>query len=495
MKFRFWGIGFILISLFLSSCATTSSNHQLGQKELSRDNFTDAISYLKSALDEDPDNPAILRDLGLAYFQNLEFDKSIDAFNQVLIQVPDDGKSLFYLGAAYEINNDLDNAINAYRKFNIVDSNSSLRDDLKKRLEKLTRKQISQDVANTIQNEANLDTTHIKDKTIAVVYFKYMGSDSALTPLQKGIAEMMITDLSKANALTVVERLKMQQLLEEIGFGTTGLVDAQSAPRVGKLLGASEIVNGAFIDLADEQFRIDAGITQTRTGDFDTRDVIGNLEGFFKLEKNLVFSVIDKMGIQLTQEEIDNIRKVPTESMLAFMAYCKAIDYSDQGMYEQAEQELETALQQDPEFDMAQEQLSMMQEMNVPLSPIENLIQVAEAQFQDVSTETTETSAVATTESVETTQEASETDETVSVADSSPSTASEISMDATVVGESTAEYSGGLEEPTLLDRMQNTQLIIDIGFIPGMESREPVQEQNQPTFGNTANIEIIVPIH
>ena len=53
---------------------------------------------------------------------------------------------------------------------------------------------------------------------------------------------------------------------------------------------------------------------------------------------------------------------------------------------------------------------------------------------------------------------------------------------------------GGIPTPTLLDRLQHTGQFIDVGFIPGVESREPVQEQTQPTFGNTANIEIKVDI-
>jgi len=32
------------------------------------------------------------------------------------------------------------------------------------------------------------------------------------------------------------------------------------------------------------------------------------------------------------------------------------------------------------------------------------------------------------------------------------------------------------------------------GFLPGVDSREPAQEQNQPNFGNTANFEFRLPL-
>jgi hypothetical protein len=36
--------------------------------------------------------------------------------------------------------------------------------------------------------------------------------------------------------------------------------------------------------------------------------------------------------------------------------------------------------------------------------------------------------------------------------------------------------------------------MLNQGFLPGIESREPVQEQTQTTFGKTASMEIVVPL-
>ncbi|MFQ6115105.1 MAG: hypothetical protein ACE5NG_13660, partial [bacterium] len=65
-----------------------------------------------------------------------------------------------------------------------------------------------------------------------------------------------------------VERVRLQTLLKEMGLGMTGLVDVTTAPRVGKLLGTSEIINGMFIDLEEEKLRIDGNITEIKTGKF-----------------------------------------------------------------------------------------------------------------------------------------------------------------------------------------------------------------------------------
>lgn len=70
--------------------------------------------------------------------------------------------------------------------------------------------------------------------TVAVLYFENKTGKSELDPLQKGLALMLITDLFTVKGLQVVERVKLQALVEEMGFGTSGLVEAGNAPRVDR---------------------------------------------------------------------------------------------------------------------------------------------------------------------------------------------------------------------------------------------------------------------
>ncbi len=393
----------------------------------------------------------------------------------MLDKEPDNGKALFYTGTAYEITGDTDNAIEMYRRYNQVSKTSSLRRDLERRLRKLLYAKMQQEVKTAVKNEAAINVQAIQDNSIAVVYFKYMGSDSNLIPLQKGLADLLITDLSKAEKLTVVERLKMQKLLEEMGLGMTGLVDAGSAPRVGKLLGTAKIVNGAYIDLADEQFRIDAGISEIKTEKFSGRMVSGDLNNIFKLEKDLVFEIIDDAGINLTQEEIDNIRIVPTENLLAFIAYCNGLDYSDRGMMDEAGREFNKAVELDPGFEMAGQKSEQFSDLGAELQPMSELVQLADNQLGQFTTPAPEAATL----------------QPITPPSTQPQTLSEPLAET---GLPNVPGAGIMPTPTLLDRLQNTGQFIDVGFIPGVESREPVQEQAQPTFGNTANIEIKVDI-
>lgn len=52
--------------------------------------------------------------------------------------------------------------------------------------------------------------------SVAVSYFDNTAADAAVAPLQKGLADMLITDLSASDAITVVERSRLQDILQEI---------------------------------------------------------------------------------------------------------------------------------------------------------------------------------------------------------------------------------------------------------------------------------------
>lgn len=85
---------------------------------------------------------------------------------------------------------------------------------------------------------------------VAVLYFdnNSIGKDRAdYDGLGKGIADLLITDLAASPRMRVVERERVQKLLEEQNLVRTGAVDPATAVKVGKLLGARYLVTGAFM--------------------------------------------------------------------------------------------------------------------------------------------------------------------------------------------------------------------------------------------------------
>lgn len=64
--------------------------------------------------------------------------------------------------------------------------------------------------------------------------------------LGQAASDILITELVKTGKFIVVEREKMEKLLEEQKKGLSGAIDATTATKMGKILGLSAIVTGAI---------------------------------------------------------------------------------------------------------------------------------------------------------------------------------------------------------------------------------------------------------
>jgi TolB-like protein len=84
--------------------------------------------------------------------------------------------------------------------------------------------------------------------------------------LGKGIADVLITELAANNAIRVVERDKIQQLIDEQNLGASGRVDKETAAKIGKLLGVHHMIFGGFIIDPRGAMRLDARAVNVETG-------------------------------------------------------------------------------------------------------------------------------------------------------------------------------------------------------------------------------------
>lgn len=127
-------------------------------------------------------------------------------------------------------------------------------------------------------------------QTIAVLYFDNQGNPE-LEPLKVGLAQMLITDLQGTDGVTVVERSRLQAVLDEQQLGHSGLVDKATAAKIGKLLGADAILMGGYFELAGT-LRIDARLVKVETGEIlHAKGQNGVTQQFMELEKALATDV------------------------------------------------------------------------------------------------------------------------------------------------------------------------------------------------------------
>jgi Mg-chelatase subunit ChlD len=71
-------------------------------------------------------------------------------------------------------------------------------------------------------------------------------SDAALATNAEYFTEQLSMALGKNKVFTQVERKNLQQILNEIGLGQTGIVDEAGAAKAGKMLGAKMLITGTL---------------------------------------------------------------------------------------------------------------------------------------------------------------------------------------------------------------------------------------------------------
>ena len=82
---------------------------------------------------------------------------------------------------------------------------------------------------------------------VAVLHFNINvlgASRDDYAPLDKGIAAMLTSELARNTSIRVVDRDRIETLLKEQDLGAAGRMDANSAARVGKLIGAKYMLWG-----------------------------------------------------------------------------------------------------------------------------------------------------------------------------------------------------------------------------------------------------------
>jgi TolB-like protein len=192
--------------------------------------------------------------------------------------------------------------------------------------------------------------------TVAILYFDYTGKTAELEVLRKGLAQMLISDLSGSDAIRVVERDRLEDILGELKLQSSAKIDPQSAVKMGKLLGARYLVLGGYFDLQDV-LRVDARIVDVETGrvvkSFGTNGKPGD---FLPVEQKVAGDLGGWFSANLPRTETP--RKKPPKPPAALktktaVKYAEALAVLDAGDKVKARTTLSAVLQEQPDFALA----------------------------------------------------------------------------------------------------------------------------------------------
>ncbi len=223
-------------------------------------------------------------------------------------------------------------------------------------------------------------------RTVAIGDFEdnsiYVGGSKDLdTSRFAGVLVHTITaDLAAATPLRIVDRQRTRTLLDEIELSQSGVV-GENAAQAGKLLGAQTYIFGQYVILDKKTVRIDARVVHTETGEIIlTRQVTGEFAGkaekFLALEKELVLglaagieSILSGAGDETdlldpteayfkTQESSVKGRKAYVEAKFLI---AEALEMEDAGNYTTAADVWKRVLEKDPENEVAEFRLNILE--------------------------------------------------------------------------------------------------------------------------------------
>lgn len=314
------------------------------------------VPRLQEAAAASPDDLDLRTQFGIALYKAERFNDARTTLGTAVDDGGETGAAFLYLGLANEAMEDWGGARDAYSRYLDVGKWDPLKDQLRERLLLMVRRELQAEAWTALAQEEQLTTAAPRPRTVAVFPFRLISDNQDLLPLQVAMADMMITDLSLSNALTVLERTQIQSLLDEMALTETGYTSAASGARAGRMLRAEHVVQGALTTLGTDALRFDADVLNTvrgqSAGAIQAEDL---LEALFDMEKDVVFQVLDVLGAELTPAEREAINNNRAENLLAFLAYGRGLMAMDRGDYQDAQNFFQQAASLDPGYAAAVE--------------------------------------------------------------------------------------------------------------------------------------------
>jgi tetratricopeptide (TPR) repeat protein len=320
------------------------------------------IPALESALRSDPASTATRVQLGAAYEKNGEAEKAVATLEPVLRGEPANVPATLVLGLAYEDLGRLSDARALYTRF-LANADGKLRAQVESRLEGVRRAELEAGVRSALANERTLAATPPAPLTAGVFPFLVEAADTSLRPLGRALAELLSTDLGATDRLRVVERSRIQYLLDEIQLARSGYVQPATAARAGHIVGAANIVQGR-LEGTEVALALQAAIVPVeapeRAANTTPMREEGALERVLDMEKSIALNVYERLGIQLTTAERERVEQRATRSVQALLAFGFGLEAEDGGRYALAADAFGRAIALDPGFELARQHRDAM---------------------------------------------------------------------------------------------------------------------------------------
>lgn len=185
--------------------------------------------------------------------------------------------------------------------------------------------------------------------TVSVSDFSVESSNEKYLYIGKGISTLIAGELRRTKGITLLEREKMNKIIEEQKLGLSGLIDESDQIELGKLMSADYIIFGDIIDMADNLL-ISVRMADVTTGEIFWEDNLSaKLENYDYIGAYFAQSIVSELNLAVDDDIIAKVESKTVKDEKAIVALSEGIDAYDNGNEQEAKDKLSTAKELDPE--------------------------------------------------------------------------------------------------------------------------------------------------
>lgn len=191
-------------------------------------------------------------------------------------------------------------------------------------------------------------------RAVAVMFFDNGSGNADLDWLREGLADMIITDLSRSNNLAVLSRQQLHVLLERLGHNPAGKITLDEALNVARQTQAKLLILGSFAKLG-EQIRIDVHVHDARDGQLLTAErlVVEQPAQILTQVDLLSLKLATYLGGASALETKNSLSSVVTNNLEAYRYYSLGVEKAQAYQNSEAIELLKKAIALDAQFAMA----------------------------------------------------------------------------------------------------------------------------------------------
>jgi serine/threonine protein kinase/tetratricopeptide (TPR) repeat protein/TolB-like protein len=198
-------------------------------------------------------------------------------------------------------------------------------------------------------------------KALAVLYFTNLSQDPSLDWLNRGLTEMLTTNLAQVKGLDVLSTERILAEVQRMGMKETTELNPASAVKVARNTDADAFITGTLLRVGPQQLRLDVQVQDTKSGQilFSDKVEAPDVQGIFSMVDAVTGRVAHRfVPLAEMATNAPSIEEAATSNLEAYRHYQLGVDFRRRFLFAEAIQELDEAVRLDPQFALAYWRLS-----------------------------------------------------------------------------------------------------------------------------------------